>query len=78
MNSDKEVRRQTEWFICGLIVVCGLGAILYLFGGRLVSLANEYFGILLTRTDLEIIYVVLVVILVKAILSRVDRKYRGN
>lgn len=78
MNSDKEVKRQTERLIYGLIVVCGLGAVLYLFGASFVSLINKHFGILLTRTDLEIIYVVLVVILVKASFSRVDRKYRGN
>lgn len=78
MNSDNEVRRQTERLIYGLIVVCGLGAVLYLFGANFVSLTNKYFGILLTRTDLEIIYVVLVVILVKASFSRIDRKYRDD
>ncbi|WP_372836258.1 hypothetical protein, partial [Pontibacterium sp.] len=66
MNNDKEVRRQTARLIYGLIVACGLGGILYLFGAGFVRLINEYFGVVLTRTDLEIIYVVLVVILVKA------------
>lgn len=78
MNCDKEIRRQTERLICGLIIVSGLGAALYLFGIDLVDLVDKYFGVLLTRNDIEIIYVVLVVMLVKASFLKIDRKYRSD
>jgi len=75
MNSDKEVKFETEKLVYGLLIVCSLGALLYFFGSGFAHFVYDVFGVALTSTDLEIIFVLSVIVCVKVAYSKISKKY---
>lgn len=74
VDSGEQTRKATQKVLAGIVLVSCLGFVYYLFGTALIRLAYDYFGIELALADIQIAFIILVLISVKVAWKSIEKR----